>query len=88
LALAAKGTSLDHSKFITPANIPPQLDNGIRRFQSRFGIRSLSSLNFGTQTSSMLFLLERILESQTMQRLQTGLILLSKVPKARLEQES
>jgi hypothetical protein len=35
----------------------------------------------------MLFLLGRILRSQSMQRLQTGLILLSKVPKARLEQE-
>jgi len=36
----------------------------------------------------MLFLLGRIFQSQSMQRLQTGLILLSKVPKARLEQES
>jgi hypothetical protein len=36
----------------------------------------------------MLFLLGRILQSQSMQRLQTGLILLGKVPKARLEQES
>jgi hypothetical protein len=36
----------------------------------------------------MLFLLGRILQSQAMQRLQTGLVLLSKVPKARLEQGS
>jgi hypothetical protein len=36
----------------------------------------------------MLFLLGYIVQSQSMQRLQTGLVLLSKVPKARLEQES
>jgi len=36
----------------------------------------------------MLFLLGHILQSPSMQRLQAGLILLRKVPKARLEQES
>jgi len=36
----------------------------------------------------MLLLQGRIFQPQSMQRLQTGLILLSKVPKARLEQES
>jgi hypothetical protein len=35
----------------------------------------------------MLFLLGHIVESQAMHRLQTGLILFSKVPKARLEQK-
>jgi hypothetical protein len=82
LALAAKTTHLDHSKFITPFSIPSQLRNGIRRSQPGSGT------NFSFETSCMLFLLGRILQSQPMQRLQTGLILLSKVPKARLEQGS
>jgi hypothetical protein len=36
----------------------------------------------------MLFVLGYIVQSQSMHRLQTGLVLLSEVPKARLEQES
>ena len=48
----------------------------------------MSNLNFGIETSSMLLLLGHIVQPQSMHRLQTGLVLLCKMPKARLEQES
>ncbi|KAF5849039.1 hypothetical protein GGP41_010120 [Bipolaris sorokiniana] len=49
-----------------------------------FGLILATNPNFGIETSSMLLLLGHIVEFQAMHRLQTGLILLSKVPKARL----
>jgi hypothetical protein len=36
----------------------------------------------------MLFLLEHVIQAQSMRRLQTGLVLLSRVPKAGLEKKS
>jgi hypothetical protein len=48
----------------------------------------VSNSSFGIEASSMLFLLEHVIQAQSMHRLQKGLVLLSRVPEAGLEKKS